>query len=568
MGCVADPVGHFGPVLFFKFAGQVDQVKVLDRVEFVGILFQIREPPLQIVDEGDDQPEGRFGGGAHGQPGTAGVHHGELPVLLAVLLGDQGPNHRLAFVEGQHVLGRAGGRVPQRGGFDQEIQDRWHDLVRDHRRRDLDGGKVGVREHDGNLEAADMRIVVGSDAAVIGKRQSVIAGHDEQGLVRNALLRENVHNLRQPVVDEPDGVQILVEIVLGLEVLVAHKVLVAVVGHPPRMVRRAGQMGDEQALALSLGVVDRIAKVLAQLGVRVSIVVDLLGLDRPVLGAGAFQLLLGENVLEPQPRRQLVLLVVALGHRLHPFGVPGPRREIVGAVRHVNLTRQGVEDMRHARLVDVMLVLAVEIRHQWGNAAHGSDQALERVGARGEGIAGADAAERLASIVCGRVARKARVKAGEILRRPGQIGQFLLHGMGNGVVRVGIGDAIPHERVLAQREDVGAGALQFQQDDVFDAHVSAGERLPQGFQHRVLEIGDVQRILGRVVMQRGRTTAPMRRPVMRSRRRGMIVLESRIPILEPGDRIARQPIPPGRLIQRRATLQPAVVTRHHVGIDR
>ena len=172
MGSFTNPFQGKGSVNPLDFHGQTVDIKVLDRRrDLVRVDLEVAKSPFNIIDQRNHQTIGLVGG-SEGQPGPAGVHNTELPHVLALLLRDQGSNHRLAFVHSPQVLSGPTGIIPQRGGFNQQIQHCGNNLGRDGGGVDVDRCQFRVCEEERDMEISDPGVVVWSDAIVKGKRKA------------------------------------------------------------------------------------------------------------------------------------------------------------------------------------------------------------------------------------------------------------------------------------------------------------------------------------------------------------------------------------------------------------
>lgn len=94
---------------------------------FLWVDAEIGEPPHCVALDGRDETV-RLAGRSQRNPGSAGVHRGELPFAAALVLVDERTDHRLAFVEREQVLEDLHSLVVGGRGLDEEIQDRGQDL--------------------------------------------------------------------------------------------------------------------------------------------------------------------------------------------------------------------------------------------------------------------------------------------------------------------------------------------------------------------------------------------------------------------------------------------------------
>ena len=89
--------------------------------------------------------------------------------MLSVAFGDERAEHGLAFVEGEEVFCDLCGGFVEGGGLDEEVENCGQDLGGEDGGVDFDLGEFGVGEEEGNVEIADMGVVVGCYAAVVWK---------------------------------------------------------------------------------------------------------------------------------------------------------------------------------------------------------------------------------------------------------------------------------------------------------------------------------------------------------------------------------------------------------------
>ena len=517
------------------FHGQTVDVKVLDRRgDLVRVDLEVAESPFDVVDQGNHQTIGLVGG-SESQPGPARVHDTELPHFLALLLRDQWSNHRLAFVHGPQVFSGATGIVSQRGGFDQQIQHRGNNLSRNGGGLDVDRWQFRVCEEERDMEISDTGVVVWCDAIVKRQRQAtfkrlvlgaplptlpkkkkkkrererererkylLVSRHDKQGFIRDTLLLEDFNNLRQPAVGKADGVEIVVHVLLVAGPAGTDEFLVLASRDTPRVVGSTGEMGEKQPAVVAFGVVDGLAEIIGQDGVGITVIVDLIALGEVGLGTGTIQELLVDDVVVPHDRGQILLVVVRFRHGLHPLGVPGPSGVVIGGtcIGGVGGIVEGFQHMCQTRLVDGVLVFAVEIGHQRGDATQTADHTLQGIGTRGVGVAGADATVRSRTVLF-LLAESSR-DVGQTFRGARQVGQALPDGRGYVVLGlVGFQQALPNIAFFPERKDVGARTLQLDDNDVFDVDLAPTQGGLQRLEDVAMEVGDVDGVLGGVVVQ-------------------------------------------------------------------
>ena len=129
----------------------------------------------------------------------------------------------------------------------------------------------------------------------------------------------------------------------------------------------------------------------------------------------------------------------------------------------------------------------------------------------------------------GIVVLKSSGEVGQKLGSPGEVGQAVYHLWGNRLVLPCFRDALVHETVLLQWEDIGTCTLELQENDMLDLNIAASQCVMNLLQHGLVEVGDVQWvILGVVVKGQG---------------------VGLIPVLETGDRFLGHPAPAGRWAQ-------------------
>ena len=107
------------PILAPKRIHEIEEAEARQRLRLLGILFDVGEPPLDVVDERDDYAPLRPCGRPDGEPRPASIHDAELPVLHAVCLLEEWADERLALVEPADVPCRLCGVGAKRRGFDQ-----------------------------------------------------------------------------------------------------------------------------------------------------------------------------------------------------------------------------------------------------------------------------------------------------------------------------------------------------------------------------------------------------------------------------------------------------------------
>lgn len=131
-----------------------------DRLYLLGILLPMNKPILKIACHGDNKSVRRRSG-AHAQNLTSGINHVEVPCLAAVVGGFVGADEGLAFVLVEEV--RSDVRVLGVEGFglDEEVEDCGEDGDGGSVCGDLHAWEEGVVEDEGDLEVADVWVLVG-----------------------------------------------------------------------------------------------------------------------------------------------------------------------------------------------------------------------------------------------------------------------------------------------------------------------------------------------------------------------------------------------------------------------
>ena len=355
------------------------------------------------------------------------------------------------------------------------------------------------------------------------KEYLLVSRHDKQGFIRDTLLLEDFDDLRQPTVGKPNGVEIVVHVLLVAGPAGTDEFLVLASRDTPRVVGGTGEMGEKQPAVVAFGVVNGLAEIIGQDRVGITVIVDLIALGEVGLGTGAIQELLVDDVVVPHDGGQLVLVVVRFRHGLHPLGMPGPGGVVVGGagVGGVGGMVEGVQHVGQTRLVDVVFVFAVEIGHQRGDATQTADHTLEGIGTGGVGVAGADATVRSRTVLF--LLAEGGREVGQTFRGARQVGQALPDGIGYVVLAlIGFQKALPDIAFLPERKDIGAGTLQLDDNDVFDVHFTFTQGTPQRLEDVAMEIGDVDGILGGVVVQWRLGGVGEGEPILKAGQRGVV----------------------------------------------
>lgn len=127
MGRLAEPFHGLRTMLLSHNVDQEQELEIFLRIELEGIGHDIGESPLSVGLKRHDQAVGLCGR-SHSEPRSARVHRGEVPFLLAVVLGDEFADHRLALVHWEQIFDDFSRVLINRGCFDKKVEDRRENL--------------------------------------------------------------------------------------------------------------------------------------------------------------------------------------------------------------------------------------------------------------------------------------------------------------------------------------------------------------------------------------------------------------------------------------------------------
>lgn len=145
MSRLAEPLHSLRSMLLPHDVDQKQELVIFLRIKLEWIGDDIGESPLSVGFKRHDQAV-RLCSSSHAEPCSARVHRGEMPFLLAVVLGDKFAYHRLALVHREQISNDLIRLLVNRGGFDEEIEDRGENLGGKDSIIDFDLGKLRVRE--------------------------------------------------------------------------------------------------------------------------------------------------------------------------------------------------------------------------------------------------------------------------------------------------------------------------------------------------------------------------------------------------------------------------------------
>lgn len=314
---------------------------------------------------------------------------------------------------------------------------------------------------------ADVGVVVGRGDVVLREGGAVVAGEDDEGFVGDALLLEEVEDLLRPLVVVALGVDVVRQLVEA----VGQRDVLGLIWEDKWVVGCARYVREEDALIVVLGGLEGITDIIHQrllletevVGVWVGDTSVGGGLGAEVLGVNG--VLLGEANLG----HQLVELVELERGGLVKVRLPlGLGIRVLGIIRQLEAVH-GLKDVRQAGLVDVVLVVEVEIGNQRRNSAQGRGQTLEGVGAGRDRLGEVKTASSLLRSL-GVVEAVVKVSGDEVGGWR-QRGELVLHMLGQLLVRPGVGQSVPDQAILLNREYVVPGALQKEDNDVADIDI-------------------------------------------------------------------------------------------------